>query len=369
MAWKPWWPRETISLFSSRILFIPVEMRILMVGHYPPHGGGVATHLDNLVRELRVRHEVHVLTYGPVKARKGEERLVHQVNVPPVYGLRGTAFAFLGARKIINLDSLYDFDIVHAHFVGTTSYAAALAKVKIQKPLVLTAHGSDLQHTASLTLGRFYVMKSLEAADRVITVSHELAKTAARLGARNINVIPNGIKNLGNKISQGSGEYITFIGALREYKSPETFIELARHFPDREFLIVGDGPLKKELERIAPDNVRFFGYRSDVGNVLSRTVLLVLPSQREGFGMVILEANSFGVPVVGRAVGGVPELIRNGKNGLLFRTFDELLDAVNVLLEPKTNRRTGVTGRGVVKSYSWTKVAFSVERIYRELVG
>ena len=344
-------------------------MRILMVGHYPPHGGGVATHLDNLVKELRARHEVHVLTYGPVKVRKWEEGLVHQVNVPPIYGLRGTVFALLGARKIVELDSLYDFDLVHAHFVGTTSYAAALAKPRIRKPLVITAHGSDLQHTATLTLGRVYVVKSLKAADRVITVSHELAKTAARFGVGSVRVIPNGIKHMESGGGRGRRGCVTFIGALREYKSPETFIELARHFPDREFLIVGDGPLRKGLERTAPDNVRFLGYRNDVGEVLSRTLLLVLPSRREGFGLVVLEANSFGVPVVGRAVGGVPELIRDGKNGLLFQTFDELLNAVSALLEPKTNRKMGSIGKDVVRAYRWERMASMIEGIYRELVG
>uniref|UniRef100_UPI002603F504 glycosyltransferase family 4 protein n=1 Tax=Thermococcus sp. TaxID=35749 RepID=UPI002603F504 len=112
-------------------------MRILMVGHYPPHGGGVARHLDNLVRELRREHEVHVLTYGPVKPRDFERNLVHQVRVPPVYGLRGTSFAFLGARKIVQLHRRFRFDIIHAHFVGTTSFAGVLAKERLNLPLVV----------------------------------------------------------------------------------------------------------------------------------------------------------------------------------------------------------------------------------------
>ncbi len=344
-------------------------MRILMVGHYPPHGGGVAVHLDNLVRELRVRHEVHVLTYGPVKVREWERGLVHQVNVPPVYGLRGTAFALLGARKIVKLDSFYDFDIVHAHFLGTTSYAAALAKRRIGKPLVITAHGSDLQHTATLTLGRFYVVKSMEAADRVITVSHELAKAAARFGAKSFTIIPNGVRELGNKGKLRGRRYVTFIGTLRDYKSPGTFIKLAEYFPNHEFLVVGDGPLREKLERTAPDNVRFLGYQEDVGELLSKTLLLVLPSRREGFGMVILEANELRVPVVGRAVGGIPELIRNGKNGLLFRTFDELLHGFRVLLDPITNRKIGLTGKTIAAMYQWPRIASMVEGVYRDLIG
>lgn len=159
-------------------------MRILMVGHYPPHGGGgVANHLDNLVRELRKRHEVHVLTYGPVRPRDFEREFVHTVRVPPVYGLRGTGFAFLGSKRIAELHRRFNFDLIHAHFVGTTSFAGVLAKGKTGlPPLVVTAHGSDLEHTAELTLGRFYVKKSLLEADAVIAVSHWLARKALSLG-------------------------------------------------------------------------------------------------------------------------------------------------------------------------------------------
>ncbi|WP_394325270.1 glycosyltransferase family 4 protein [Thermococcus peptonophilus] len=157
-------------------------MRILMVGHYPPHGGGVARHLDNLVRELRKRHEVRVLTYGPVKVREFEREFVHQLRVPPVYGLRGSTFAFAGARKVAQLHREFDFDVVHCHFAGTTSFSGALAKEKTGLPLVVTAHGSDLENTPKSPLGRFYVTKSLRKADAVIAVSHHLARLARALG-------------------------------------------------------------------------------------------------------------------------------------------------------------------------------------------
>ncbi|WP_297516507.1 glycosyltransferase family 4 protein [Thermococcus sp.] len=342
-------------------------MRILMVGHYPPHGGGVARHLDNLVRELRKRHEVHVLTYGPVKPRDFERNLVHQVRVPPVYGLRGTSFAFLGARKIVRLHRRFRFDIIHTHFVGTTSFAGVLAKERLNLPLVVTAHGSDLEHTAKLTLGGLYVRKSLEGADAVITVSHYLAKLAQRLGAKNVRVIPNGVEEM--EEIPAERRYITFIGALREYKSPETFIELARHFPGEEFLVVGDGPLRKGLEEKAPGNIRFLGYRRDVNRILSESRLLVLPSRREGFGLVILEANSLGVPAVGRRVSAIPELIRKGKNGLTFESFDGLVEAVRTLLEPKVNRKAGAIGRRVARFYTWDRVAREVEALYESLTG
>ena len=341
-------------------------MRLLLVGHYPPHGGGVSRHLDNLVGELRKRHEVHVLTYGPVEPRDFEVDLVHQVRVLPVYGLRGTGFAFLGARKIIALHRRFEFDLVHAHFVGTTSYAGALAKKKLGLPLVITAHGSDLEHTARLTLGRFYVGESLREADAVIAVSHHLGRLARFLGAGRVEVIPNGVG--GMEEIKAERRFITFVGALRDYKSPETFLELARYFPGEEFLVVGDGPLREWLEARAPDNVHFLGYRRDINGILSASRLLVLPSLREGFGLVVLEANSLGVPAVGRRRGAIPELIREGKNGLTFEDFEELLDAVKRLLEPKANRKTGKTGRNVAALYSWKAVAEKVERLYRSLM-
>ena len=338
-----------------------------MVGHYPPHGGGVASHLDSLVKELRKRHEVHVLTYGPIKPREFEKAFVHQVKVPPVYGFRGTTFAFLGGKMISRLHGKFKFDLIHAHFVGTTSFVGVLGKERTGLPLVVTAHGSDLEHTAELLLGRFYVKKSLTEADGIIAVSHWLAKKALSLGASHVRVIPNGVRSL--RPYGGRREYITFIGALREYKSPETFIELARVFPERKFLVVGEGPLRKRLENLAPPNVRFLGYRHDVDKILSESLLLVLPSKREGFGLVVLEANSLGVPAVGRRVSAIPELIREGKNGLTFESFDELVDAVRLLLEPKFNAKAGHMGRRIAGTYSWSRIAREVEDLYAEVIG
>ncbi len=344
-----------------------MAMRILMVGHYPPHRGGVAQHMDNLVKELRKRHEVHVLTYGPVKPRGFEKDYVHQVSVPPVYGLRGTSFALLGAGKILRLQREFDFDLIHAHFAGTTSFSAVLAKERIDIPLVVTVHGSDLEHTSTLTLGRFYVSRSLREADRVIAVSRWLAKQALALGARKVVVIPNGVRPLEGE--NGKREYITFIGALRDYKDPWTFIRLAEHFPAMQFLVVGDGPLRKRLEEKAPPNVKFLGYRGDIGRILSKTLFLVLPSKREGFGLVVIEANSLRVPVVGRRVSAIPELISDGKNGFTFESFDELLEAAKRLLEPRANRKAGKVGLKFSRGYSWESVAERVEGVYKELLG
>ena len=342
-------------------------MKILMVGHYPPHGGGVANHLDSVVRQLRKRHEVHVLTYGPIKVREFEREFVHQVNVLPVFGLRGTGFAFTASRKIAELQREHGFDVIHAHFVGTTSYSTVLAKKSIGAPVVVTAHGSDLEFTSRLPLGQFFVKKSLTEADAVVAVSHYLAVKALSLGAPEVKVIPNGVEKAeARKVRR---EFIAFVGALRKYKGLDDFLKLAEHFPEEKFIVLGDGPLRA-LEKRAPPNVDFLGYRKDVEDFLSRSKLLVVPSRREGFGLVVLEANAVGTPVVARRIGALPELVREGKNGLLFRDVRELVRAVECYLtNPARRVRAGSIGRILSKHYSWERSVLELENLYDSLIS
>ncbi|WP_087037480.1 glycosyltransferase family 4 protein [Thermococcus litoralis] len=342
-------------------------MRILIVGHYPPHKGGVANHTDSLVKELRKRHEVYVLTYGPIKPREFEKERVYQVKVPPIFGLRGILFVLLAFLKIVKLHKKLNFELIHTHYIGTTSYAGVLAKKKLGIPLIVTAHGSDLDFMSNLPLGRYFVKDSIAKGDVIIAVSHYLKKRALSLGAKRVKVIPNGIRAL--KLRRAAKRYITFIGALTSYKDPKTFIRLAKYFPDEKFLVVGDGPLMEELKTMAPPNVKFLGYREDIDTILAESKMLIVPSLREGFGLVVVEANSLGVPVIGRAVGGIKELIRDGKNGYLFKDFDELIERVELLLDNKKALKMGKIGRRIGEKYTWEKVAERVERVYTEVLG
>ncbi|RLF89469.1 glycosyltransferase family 4 protein [Thermococci archaeon] len=327
-------------------------MKILMVGHYPPHRGGVARHVKELVECLRTRHEVHVLTYGTVKVR---EEGVYSIKVPNIFGLRGISFVLLASKVIRRLHEKNNYDVIHAHYVGTTSYSAILSGVR---PVVITAHGSDLEFMSKLPLGRYFVKESLIKADKVITVSHYLAKKALSLGAREVKVIPNWTTLSG----RSERKAIVFLGRIARYKGIYDFIRLAEHFPEEEFLVAGEGPRIK-----APGNVKFLGYvRAE--EVLSKAKVLVLPSRREGFGLVILEANSFGVPVLGRDIGGIRELIRHGKNGYLFNTLEEAVEFLNRLLEGKEGAKRGAIGKRISTLYSLEKACREVEKVYGEVV-
>jgi len=333
-------------------------MRILMIGHYPPHRGGVARHVKDLVDYLSREHEVHVITYGTVKG-KGEN--VSYVKVPNIFGLRGTSFTLLASKLGVKLHKKLNFDLIHAHYVGTTSYAGVLIKERTGLPLVVTAHGSDLDFTSKLPLGSYYVKKSLIKANAVIAVSHYLGVKAKMLGAENVKVIPNWV----TKTGKSRGEYIAFIGRLTEYKD---FIELAKLFPQEKFVVAGEGPLLKKLMKESPKNVKFLGYKPSE-DVLSKAKVLILPSKREGFGLVILEANSFKVPSLGRRVGGIREIIRDGKNGYTFSALDEAYEYLKELLNPKKGRKAGAISYRISRFYSMEESCKRILKVYEEVVG
>ncbi|AEC51979.1 hypothetical protein PNA2_1063 [Pyrococcus sp. NA2] len=335
-------------------------MKVLMIGHYPPHRGGVARHVKALV-ECLAEHEVHVITYGTVK---GREEGVSYVRVPNVFGLRGISFTLLASRLAVKLHRKFNFDLIHAHYVGTTSYAGVLAKERTGLPLVITAHGSDLNFLSKLPLGNYYVRESLKKADLVIAVSHDLAKKAMKLGANKVKVIPNFVTMKG----ESRRNVIAFIGRVSSYKGVDDFVRLAEFFPEERFIVVGEGPILEKLRGEAPGNVSFLGYRRSE-EVLREAKVLVLPSRREGFGLVILEANSFGVPALGRKVGGITELIREGKNGYLFTNLEEAVEHLRKLLIPKVNLKKGFIGKRVVELYDRERICREIVKAYEEVVS
>jgi glycosyltransferase involved in cell wall biosynthesis len=129
----------------------------------------------------------------------------------------------------------------------------------------------------------------------------------------------------------GGTSLIGFVGSLRDAKDPALFLTMAARVaaadPGAAFLVVGDGPLRARLESMARENglsrrVIFAGERTDIPEVLRALDLLAVTSVREGCCNVILEAMATGVPVVATAVGGNPDLVEHGRNGLLFAHGD-----------------------------------------------
>jgi glycosyltransferase involved in cell wall biosynthesis len=136
-----------------------------------------------------------------------------------------------------------------------------------------------------------------------------------------------------------------------------------------QFVLLGDGPDAEWFRREARDlpNISFEGYVTNVGDYMSAFDLFVLPSLHEGIGGILLDAMSFGVPVIASAVDGLPEIVHDGQNGLLVPAADEsrLAQAIERLYrEPGTRARMGAEGRRVAADYTPAHMARRYVEVY-----
>lgn len=138
---------------------------------------------------------------------------------------------------------------------------------------------------------------------------------------KSLSVLPQMISIPDLNMAAGENNYVLFVGRFDHIKGIATLIESARLTPEIPYLVVGDGPLEKWARGNAPDSVTFTGFvpRNEIGRLYKKARVVVFPSTNfEGFPLVPLEAMSYGVPVVASRIGGLPEIVEDGKTGLLF---------------------------------------------------
>ena len=157
----------------------------------------------------------------------------------------------------------------------------------------------------------------------------------------------------------------------------EAFKELKKEMKDAFLVIVGEGDLYDKLVRIENRNgesysVLFTGFQLDVSEIIATFDVAVLPSFFEGMGRVLLESMAMGKPVVASRVGGIPDLVEHGVNGLLVTPGDtqELADALQKILnDKKLAQRLGKVGQKRVKEqFSADVMVQSIEKVYREFL-
>lgn len=278
----------------------------------------------------RYEHTVLCLNYvgdtGDAMAAEG-----YRVDSLPERG-RSPYLAFLTVAEYLRENR---FDIVHTHNTQACMDgipAAALSRV----PLVI-----HTDHARLYPDKRRYIMAErllFPVAHRVVGVSEHTTGCIRQhhgLSESRLVTIPNGIDGTrfeGERTKavirelgfEGSGPFLGVACRLVEQKALHNMIEalpaVREAFPDAQFLISGEGPLREMLERTAAergvaDAVHFLGVRHDMDRFLAALDVFVLPSDWEGLPMVVLEAMAAGCPIVASAVGGVPTAVRDGENG------------------------------------------------------
>jgi glycosyltransferase involved in cell wall biosynthesis len=157
--------------------------------------------------------------------------------------------------------------------------------------------------------------------------------------------------------------------------------EVVQRHPNSLLLLVGKGDekgeeetkLSKQVENLGiADNVRFLGWRPDVDEIMSCFDIFVLPSLNEGMGRVLVEAMATGLPIVASSVGGIPDLVKDGENGLLVPPANAgaLEQAISDLLSDKSRRKhMGETGKKMCRPYSVEAMVEKIDNLYSRLLG
>ena len=253
------------------------------------------------------------------------------------------AAALPAARQMIREG--FDFDLIDAHYFYPDGVAAALLAGWLDKPLVITARGSDLTLVGRHAVPRAWMRWAAGRASACAGVSRSLVDILETWGVprHKLHVLRNGVdlerfaprpaQAARRAVGAGSGAVLLMVGHLVELKGHAVVIDamptlLATH-PGLELLIVGDGPerprLEAQVQRLGlAANVRFEGAVANeaLADWYSAADLLVLASSREGWPNVLLEAMACGTPVVATRCGGVPEIVTSPDAGSLIDERD-----------------------------------------------
>jgi L-malate glycosyltransferase len=384
----------------------------------PPFMGGLEVHVWELSKHLaRKGHQVCLVGYLKYKGKKykesEEKENVNIFRVSNNYILGGyTTYVLNASKKVVSLDQKIDFDIIHAHQAYPAGLAAKLASDKLKIPYINTSHGQEILVLGKLIRFKPFLRWTLRGARKVIGVSKELAEQSIKCGARRENtvILPNAVdierfnpSIVGLKVREKYNILADKIVALSLRRlEPKTgvqyLIEAAKkiipQFDKICFLITGEGYLKKELiEKTIKYNIRdYFIFTSSIDNqdiprYIATSDFSIFPSLAEATSIACLEVMACGKPVIVSNVGGLPEIVDDGGNGLIvdFRrkassyidyglsreSIDDLAEAILKLCKNKFLRmKLGQCARATVeKKYTWDEYIKKLEKIYEGVIN
>jgi len=350
---------------------------------YPTYGGSgvVATELGI---ELAARgHEIHFITYSQPFRLAGREANIRYHEVPvsnyPLFEYPPYDLAL--ATRMAEVAELHSLDLLHVHYAIPHSVSALLARQMLATrgrhlPFITTLHGTDITlvglDRSYLPITKFGINES----DGVTAISSHLReRTRENLGiTREIEVIrnfvncdfyvrnPELVAEQRPRFARPGESLLVHLSNFRPVKRVldviETFARVSRALPAR-LLMIGDGPERSAAEFLAMrlgvgDRVDFVGKQENVNELLALSDLMLMPSEMESFGLAALEAMACRVPAVATRVGGVPELIEDGVNGLLYEIGDVdgmAAGAISILSDPALLERLSTAARRTAQDH------------------
>ena len=211
-----------------------------------------------------------------------------------------------------------------------------------------------------------------------VTISNSSRNDLEEMGFKEILMVPEGLKvnPLSELKEKGSIPKIIFVGRLKKAKLPhhalEAFSIIKREFEDAQMSFVGDGYLRKKLEESKIKDVTFYGRVNEElkYQLLSRAHLILVPGIREGWGLVVTEANAMGTPAIGYNVPGLRDSIKNEETGILVNNNSptELArSAISLLQKPEKLNKLSMNALGFARKFSWNATAMEFEKIIKRM--
>ena len=285
--------------------------------------------------------------------------------------------------KIARVLKKEKIDIVHTHDSSANLYGSLAGKLAGTRMIINTEHGGIYFETKRKRL--FNKLLCLFN-HKEICVSNSVKEDLLGMGlsGKRLIVIRNGIdfnrfdipvekneirKDFGFK---DSDYLVTTVGRLSREKNQKLLLDAVKptleRIPEAKFIIVGNGPLRKNLEEYAnelqiADKVKFLGERNDIPQVLKMSDCFVLCSNYESFGITIIEAMASGIPVIATDVGGVKETVWNGKTGVLVSKEDSE-DLSRAVIRIKNDSQ--LADRMVLQAKEMVKNNYRIETMIRE---
>jgi N-acetyl-alpha-D-glucosaminyl L-malate synthase BshA len=367
---------------------------------YPTYGGSgvVATELGLALADRG--DEIHFISYDlPSRLALPRPRVYFHEVVAPTYPLFvSPPYTLALATKMAEVAERVHLDLLHVHYALPHAISAILAREMsdgngVRLKVVTTLHGTDItivgQDRSYLPITRW----GIEQSDSVTAVSRYLTgMTLRELGVRRpVETIPNfvdpnryhpaGASSFARTLVREGEAVVIHVSNFRPVKRiPDVlgvFDRIRQKIPAR-LLLIGDGPQRSLAEQIArqrgfEDRATFLGNVAAIETVLPAAKLLLLPSDAESFGLAALEAMACGVPVIGTAAGGLPEVVADGACGYLRPVGDVegMADAaLKLLQDPDEWRRFSIEARRrAVEEFPTDEIVSRYRKLYEATLG
>lgn len=346
-------------------------MRIAFVNDTFLRGRGVDQVIFELARRIGKKHEVDVIT--------AEHNLPEEnFRIKKVKGgklVKGNARDFFFFKNFPSFRSACKgYDVINLHH--STLNPAFFGF----KNVVVTYHGFPfvwLSERGLRKIGRSVVnrvgRKTLRFGKKVVSISEYLRKELIEHGVpeRKVVVIRDGVDEA-FKPAWRDRNYMLFVGRHEKHKKIDELVRLSKEL-DFPLKIAGQGPETQNLKKLAKDlkaKVDFLGNveRKELVKLYQDCSFFVSASKWEGFGLIFIEAAACGKPSVGYKTCAIPEVVLNGKTGLLAGNYEQLKENAKRLIEDKNLRKTlGKNAFSFSRNFGWNKVSKEYEHLFEEI--